>query len=61
MGYEPKYEPKNKIKCPLKFSYPEIEQECICDKCAWWMIVQRACAVNVNARSYGFIQNQNKG
>lgn len=57
MGYEPKKE-KFIIKCPLKFGYPEMEQECIGDKCAWWMIHQRACAVNVNARSYGYIKNQ---
>lgn len=60
MGYEPKRPEKFRIKCPLKLSYPEIEQECIGDKCAWWMVIQKACAINVNARSYGYLQNQNK-
>jgi hypothetical protein len=57
MGYEPKHQ-NNKIKCPLKFAYPEIEQECIGSKCAWWMPIQRACAINVNARSYGYLKNK---
>lgn len=57
MGFNPE-EKKCRIKCPLKFGYPEIEQNCIGLKCAWWMPIQKACAVNVNARSYGFI---NKG
>lgn len=56
MGYNPQYENNNnrnklKIKCPMKFAYPEMEQLCITDKCAWWMPIQRACAINVNARN----------
>ena len=48
------------LECPLKFSTPECGVQCIKDGCAWWMIQQRACAINVNARSYGYIQNSNR-
>lgn len=41
---------KLKIECPLKFNTPECGTECIGINCAWWMTIQRACAVNVNAR-----------
>jgi hypothetical protein len=39
-----------KIQCPLKFSTPECGTECIGINCAWWMPIQKACAINVNAR-----------
>lgn len=58
MAYEPKNDKKIRIKCPLKFAYPEIEQDCIGDKCAWFMPIQKACAINVNARSYGYLKNR---
>jgi hypothetical protein len=41
---------KLKIICPMKFSIPENGIECDQEKCAWWMIIQKACAINVNAR-----------
>jgi len=41
---------KLKIECPLKFSTPECGTECIRINCAWWMPIQKACAINVNAR-----------
>lgn len=60
MGFEPEYNPKNKLKieCPLRFTVPEIGTECITDKCAWWMINQRACAINVLARISGYIKGK---
>jgi len=39
-----------KIECPLKFSTPECGKECIGINCAWFMPIQKACAINVNAR-----------
>jgi hypothetical protein len=39
-----------KIECPLKFSIPEYSTECIGINCAWFMPIQKACAMNVNAR-----------
>ena len=54
MGYTPKYEKENtnkfEIECPLKYSHPEYSVLCVQQKCAWFMILQRACAVNVQAR-----------
>jgi hypothetical protein len=38
------------IECPLKFSTPECGTKCIGLGCAWFMPIQKACAVNVNAR-----------
>ena len=38
------------IQCPLKYSAPENGIECVQEKCAWWMPIQKACAINVNAR-----------
>jgi hypothetical protein len=38
------------IQCPMKFSVPENGVECIQEKCAWFMPVQKACAINVLAR-----------
>lgn len=60
LGFDPnkKNNKKINIKCPLKFGYPEIEQECIGNLCAWFMPIQKACAVNVNSRSYGYIKHQ---
>jgi hypothetical protein len=43
---------KLKIECPLRFNAPESGTECIQEYCAWWMIIQKACAINVNARQY---------
>ena len=61
MAFEPKKpENKFKIQCPLKFNTPELGVECIQDKCAWWMITQRACAINVNARIYGFVKTDHE-
>lgn len=39
-----------RIECPYKFCTPELDTECIKDKCAFWMPIQRACAINVQAR-----------
>jgi hypothetical protein len=39
-----------KIQCPLKFNTPECGTECIGLDCAWFMPIQKACAINVNAR-----------
>jgi hypothetical protein len=52
MSYNPKYKNENKLKieCPLKYSTPENGVECVQENCAWFMILQRACAVNVLAR-----------
>ncbi|GEM_PF-4545655 len=47
------------VECPLKFCVPENGMECIGENCGWWMPIQRACAVNVSARSYGYIKEQN--
>lgn len=62
MAFEPEYEPKPKFKieCPLKFNVPEIETECIRENCAWWMMHQKACAVNVNARIYSYVKNDHE-
>jgi hypothetical protein len=51
------------LKCPFKFNSAVTsgDSECIKDKCALWMIQQRACAINVSARVYGYVQaNNNK-
>lgn len=52
MGYTPKIYETNKLKieCPLKYAMPEIKVRCTQEKCAWFMIIQRACAINVLAR-----------
>lgn len=46
------------IECPLKYSIPENGVECVQEKCAWFMIMQRACAVNVNARNKNYTPYQ---
>ena len=51
------------LQCPFKFNSAVINGDCECtkDKCALWMIQQRACAINVSARVYGYVQaNNNK-
>jgi hypothetical protein len=45
-----------KIECPMRFNLAN--KECIRDRCALWMIKQRACAVNVQARVYGYVQTE---
>lgn len=62
MGFNPKKPENNynKIECPLKFSTPELGTECIQESCAWFMINQRACAVNVNARIYGYVKSDHE-
>lgn len=52
MGYTPQHEQRNKlgILCPLKHLNQEEFDFCIQEKCAWFMIIQRACAINVLAR-----------
>lgn len=49
------------LQCPLKFNsaIASGDSEYTRDKCAWWMIQQRACAVNVSARVYGYVQSSN--
>ena len=49
------------LQCPVKFNGAVQSGNCECtkDKCAWWMIQQKACAVNVNARIYGYVQTAN--
>jgi hypothetical protein len=41
---------KLRIECPLKYSVPENGIECVQEKCAWFMMIQKACAINVQAR-----------
>lgn len=61
MGFTPKKpEKENIIKCPLKFNTPELGEGCITDLCAWWMIQQNACAINVNARIYGYVKTDHE-
>lgn len=56
MGYEPKINKNDLgIKCPL------LQKDCIQEKCAWWMYIQRACAVNVIARDNIFTKNNSRG
>lgn len=61
MGFEPviilkKPQSKNinwiEIKCPLRFAYPEIDQTCIKELCAWWLPIQKACCEQVKARGF---------
>lgn len=58
MGYEPKRVIKNKLKiqCPFRFSLEQTEfkSECITDKCALWLPIQRACSLQVIARGVAF-------
>jgi hypothetical protein len=60
MGFEPVYKPKNKIICPLKFANPlkKDDNDFYCEgiDCAWWMINQKACAINVVARLSGYLK-----
>lgn len=62
MGYEPEYHQKIKIFCPLKLANPRKEDnsDLFCEgiDCAWWMINQRACAINVLARISGYIKGK---
>jgi len=52
--YEPKKQPRNDlgIQCPFKFNLESagFKADCIQEKCALWMHMQRACAFNVLAR-----------
>jgi hypothetical protein len=51
------------LQCPFKFNSAISSGDCECtkDKCALWMIQQHACAINVSARVYGYVQaNNNK-
>jgi len=61
MAFEPcfaKTEKRNKnenwidIKCPLLFQFPELDQTCKKELCAWWLPIQKACAVQVLARGF---------
>ncbi|OGS40566.1 MAG: hypothetical protein A3K77_06025 [Euryarchaeota archaeon RBG_13_31_8] len=58
MGYEPKKPNNNNLKCPMKFSYQEIEQYCEGLRCCWFMPIQRACAINCIARLEGLIKGK---
>ena len=61
-GYEKEKEYKSlTLQCPFKFNSVVKSGDCECtkDKCALWMIQQRACAINVSARVYGYIQTAN--
>jgi len=54
MSYEP---PVKEIKgiilqCPFKFSVPENGLECVKNKCALWLYIQKACSLQVLARGY---------
>lgn len=54
MAFEPQKENGKKwidFKCPLKFGYPELEQNCIKEKCAWWLKIQKSCSIPI--LSYG--------
>jgi hypothetical protein len=55
MGYNPvklenKQKTQFKIECPFRFCVPETGTECIAEKCALFMPIQRACSFNVSAR-----------
>lgn len=52
MAYEP--EPEEYVFCPL------IHNECKKYRCAWWMQIQRACAVQVIARIHGVLRQENE-
>ena len=57
MGFTPQLQNKFiKIQCPLKFNTPENGTECITEKCAFWMPIQKACAINVIARIHGLMK-----
>lgn len=49
------------LQCPFKFNSAIASGDCECtkDKCALWMIHQRACAFNVQARVYQYVQAAN--
>jgi hypothetical protein len=49
---------KLEIECPLKYSTPEISQNCTQTKCAWFMPIQRACAINVMAREKNTLKSK---
>lgn len=53
MGYEPQiYNKTMKKLCPFKFNLnPSV---CDRDRCALWLIVQRACSLQVIAHGIGF-------
>jgi len=59
-GY--KREKEFTLQCPFKFNSAVTsgDSKCTKDKCAFWMIQQRACAINVSARVYGYVQAANK-
>jgi len=54
-GFEPKYN-KNllKIQCPFRFFMEAqgFKADCITDKCALWLIIQKACSLQVFARGF---------
>jgi hypothetical protein len=49
------------LQCPFKFNSAVTSGDCGCtkEKCALWMIQQRACAFNVQARVYAYVQSAN--
>ena len=54
MGFEPKRPNKNDlgIQCPFRFSLETagFKADCIQRKCALWLIIQKACSLQVIAR-----------
>lgn len=46
------YEPEEYVFCPMTKS------ECRKHKCAWWMVIQHACAVEVLARIHGILKEE---
>lgn len=60
-GYKKEEYDSLKLQCPFKFNSAVTSGDCECtkNKCALWMIQQRACAINVSARVYGYVQSAN--
>lgn len=56
MAHEPVIKSFQKIErtlqCPFKFSTPENGLECVKSKCALWLYIQKACAIQVLARGF---------
>lgn len=50
--YEPRKDKKIVLYCPFKFSCPENGIDCVQDKCALWLPIQKACAIQVLARGF---------
>jgi hypothetical protein len=53
MGYTPK-NPKIVRECPFKFSVPENGIECTKEKCAFWLTLQKRCAILGIAEYFAF-------